>query len=62
MERPVEIEFRGTAGAQHEFTIENEKLAKVIVHHYIKGTTTKLAEDEEYYGAIDEDYTTSQDI
>ena len=59
LERPVEIEFRGTDDAQHEFTIENEKLAKVIVHHYIKGTSTKLAEDEEYYGNVDESYTTS---
>lgn len=59
LEQPIEIEFRGTDGAEHEFTIENEKKAKLIVHHYIKGTTTKLADDEEYYGDIDEDYTTS---
>ena len=59
IEQPIEIEFRGTDGAQHEFTVENEKKAKLIVHHYIKGTETKLADDEEYYGDIDEDYTTS---
>ena len=59
LEQPIEIEFRGTDGAEHEFTIENEKKAKLIVHHYIKGTTTKLADDEEYYGDIDENYTTS---
>ena len=43
---PTIVEFRSTAGAIHEFTIENEEKAKLIVHHYIKGTTTKLAEDE----------------
>ena len=28
------------------------KEAKLIVHHYIKGTTTSLADDEEYYDKI----------
>lgn len=56
---PIVIEFRSDEGSQHVFTIENERKAKVIVHHYIKGTETKLADDEEIYGSIDENYITS---
>ena len=55
-ETPMEIEF--TADGNHEFTIENKKLAKIIVHHVIKGTDTKLAEDEIYTGKEGESYTT----
>jgi hypothetical protein len=58
LEEPVEIEFRSYDGAQHEFTIENSKKASVIVHHYIKGTEEKLAEDEEKLGKVGENYTT----
>ena len=53
------IEFRGTEGAAHEFTIENEKKAQLVVQHYIKGTTTKLAEDESYEGIAGDKYTTA---
>lgn len=56
-ETPIEIEF--TADGSHEFTIENKKLAKIIVHHVIKGTNTKLAEDEIYTGKEGESYTTT---
>ena len=56
---PKVIEFRGTEGAVHEFTIENEKKAQLVVHHYIKGTTTKLADDENYEGVARDKYTTS---
>lgn len=52
------IEFRSTDGALHEFTIENEKYAHVIVHHYIKDTTTKLADDEYKEGKQGENYST----
>ena len=62
LEDSQEIEFRSYDGAQHEFTIENEKKAKVIVHHYIKGTETKLAEDEEIFGKIDDKYSTEPKI
>ena len=59
---PVVVEFR--ADGNHEFTIENNKLAKVIVHHYLKDnegnyTTTKVAEDELVEGKNGEKYTTS---
>lgn len=33
---------------------------KLIVHHYIEGTTTKLAEDEEYLKEYKEEYKTSK--
>ena len=56
---PREIEFRGTEGAIHEFTVENQKLGHVTVHHYIKGSTTKVAEDDNLQGKIDESYKTS---
>ena len=55
---PKVIEFRGTEGAVHEFTIENEHKAQLVVHHYIKGTTTKLADDESYEGVTGDKYTT----
>ena len=56
-ENAIVIEFR--ADGEHEFTIENKKIAKVIVHHYIKDTTTKLVEDEITIGKEGENYTTS---
>ena len=56
---PKVIEFRNTEGAVHEFTIENEKKAQLVVHHYIKGTTTKVADDENYEGVASDKYTTS---
>ena len=56
---PRVIEFRSTTGATHEFTVENEKKAQVIVHHYAKNTTTKLAEDEQYESTVGAKYTTS---
>ena len=58
-ETPMEVEFRSTEGSVHEFTMENEAKAKLIVHHYIKGTTTKLAEDELLEGRSGETYTTN---
>ena len=45
-ETPIIVEFRSTDDSVHEFTFKDEAKAKLIVHHYIKGTTTKLAEDE----------------
>ena len=61
IEEPIEIEFR--ADGVHEFTIENEKIAKVIVHHYLKDnegnyTTTKIAEDDILQDKQGEKYTT----
>ena len=56
---PTVIEFRSADGAVHEFTIEDEAKAKLIVHHYIKGTTIKLADDEMYEGKSGDSYTTN---
>ena len=58
-ETPLEVEFRSTEGSVHEFTMENEAKAKLIVHHYIKGTTTKLAEDETSEARAGDSYTTN---
>ena len=56
---PLEIDFTSEDGNQHEFTIENIKSSKVIVHHYIKGTTEKLAEDVLHEGREGDEYKTS---
>ena len=56
-ENAIVVEFR--ADGNHEFTIENRKLARVIVHHYIKGTETKVAEDQILVGKDGENYTTA---
>ena len=58
-ETPTIVEFRSTDGAVHEFTIEDEAKAKLTVHHYIKGTTTKLADDEYSEAHIGDSYTTN---
>ena len=51
---PTILEFR--ANGNHEFVIENDKIDKVIVHHYLKGTTTSVAEDDILYGKDGEIY------
>ena len=55
-ETPLTIDFK--SGGDHEFTIEDEPKANVIVHHYLKGTATKVADDESIQGKIGEKYTT----
>ena len=58
-EEPTIVEFRSTEGAVHEFTMQDEKKAKVIVHHYLKGTETPIADDVVLSdGKIGEKYTT----
>ena len=39
--------------------ITNKQMAKLIVHHYIKGTTTKLADDENEEAHAGDSYTTN---
>ena len=56
LKEPIVIEFR--ADGVHEFDIENERKAKVTVHHYIKDTTIPLAEDEMLEGRPNEEYKT----
>ncbi|MCI9448556.1 MAG: hypothetical protein HFH36_14575, partial [Lachnospiraceae bacterium] len=64
LEEPIVIEFR--ADENHEYTIENEKNAKVIVKHHkaIKNadgsytyTEEQLSESQTLEGKIDENYT-----
>jgi len=65
-EEPVIVEFR--ADENHEFTIENNEKAKVIVHHYkatekeegtYEYTEEKLLEDELLEGKIGHNYVTT---
>lgn len=56
-EEPIEFAF--TEEGNHEVTVENTESNKVIVHHYIKGTTQKLVEDEVLQGKEGETYTTA---
>lgn len=62
---PIQIEFR--ENGEKEFTVENSKQGKVIVHHYLKNrdgvyTTTKLAEDEVLQDNIGDEYTTKANL
>ena len=54
------IEFRD--GGNHEFTYENTKIARVIVHHYIKDTETKVAEDDILQDKAGYPYTTEANL
>ena len=56
-EEPTIIEFR--QNGIKEFTIENEKYSKVIVHHYKVGTREKIADDDILYGRNGEKYTSN---
>ena len=59
LNEPLAINFE--ENGEDLFTLENEKMPKVIAHHYLKDengnyTETKVAEDEEYVGNIGETY------
>lgn len=56
-EEPIGMEF--SEEGKHEVTIENTKSCKVIVHHYLKGTTQSVAKDELVEGKIGEQYVTA---
>ena len=56
---PTVIEFKSANGAIHEFTIEDEAKAKLVVHHYIKGTTIQLADDENSEANAGDSYITN---
>lgn len=57
---PIEIEF--LADGVKEFTIENEKQAEVLVHHYKKGTTEKVADDKKLEGKEGDSYVTEPQL
>ena len=59
----IDLEFTEESN-NHEITIENNTIARVIVHHYLKTeegeyTTTKVAEDDVIEKTDKETYTTS---
>ena len=54
---PVIHDF--VAGGENEITFRNNPQTDLIVHHYIKGTTTPVADDEYIKGDIGKEYTTS---
>ena len=56
---PFVIDFNDSDDNVHEFTVEDNKKSEVIVHHYIKGTTSKVAGDERLEGLPGEKYVTS---
>lgn len=43
-------------GETNEVTIGNKEQTKLTVHHYIKGTTNKITEDDIYKGDVGESY------
>lgn len=54
------IEF--TEDGVKEFTFENDRKAKIIVHHYLVNSTVKVADDEEYTARVGDDYSTSPKV
>ncbi|MBQ2937559.1 MAG: MucBP domain-containing protein [Clostridia bacterium] len=59
-ETPTIVEF--IEGQDNEFTIENEKESTVTVHHFIRQTTMRLADDEVTTGKVGEEYTTAPQL
>ena len=47
------------AGGDNEITVKNNPQVDLIVHHYIKGTTTPVADDEYIKGDLGAEYSTS---
>ena len=47
------------AGGENEFTIRDNPQVDLVVHHYLKGTTTSVADDEYIKGDLDTEYSTS---
>lgn len=54
---PIIVDF--VAGNDNLVTIKNVPQTDVLVHHYIKGTTIPVAEDEYIKGDIGKEYSTS---
>ena len=47
---------------KHYVIVFDNTIGQILVHHYIDGTTTKVAEDETSQGTIGESYTTSPKV
>ena len=57
---PKEIEITPNSNNQlNILTFENERQKSVVVHHYLKGTNNRVAEDDILTGNVGETYTTS---
>ena len=55
--QPVEVNI--DQAKKYSVDITNKEKAKLVVHHYIKGTTTKLADDENEEAHAGDSYTTN---
>ncbi|MBO5476950.1 MAG: MucBP domain-containing protein, partial [Clostridia bacterium] len=53
---PIIYDF--VAGQENVITVENDPQVDIIVHHYLKGTTTSVAPDETQKGDLGKEYTT----
>ena len=54
---PIIYDF--VLGQENVVAVENDPQVDIIVHHYIKGTTTSVAPDETQKGDLGKEYTTS---
>ena len=57
---PIIYDF--VSGQENILTVENDPQVDIIVHHYIKNTTTSVAPDEIQKGDLGKEYTTSPKI
>lgn len=57
---PITYEF--VTGQDNTITVKNNPQTDLIVHHYIKNTTTSVADDETQKGDIGTEYTTAPKI
>ena len=55
----TEVIHSMTPGVDNEVTVTNKEQTMLTIHHYLKGTTNKVAEDEILKGDIGEEYKTS---
>ena len=54
---PIIYDF--VSGQENVVAVENDPQVDIIVHHYLKGTTTSVAPDETQKGDLGKEYTTS---
>ena len=56
---PEPIVYDMVVGQENKITVENDPQVDIIVHHYIKDTTTSVAPDEYIKGDLGKEYSTS---
>ena len=56
---PEPIVYDMVVGQENKITVENDPQVDLIVHHYIKDTTTSVAPDEYIKGDLGKEYSTS---